>query len=97
MKKLLFLPVVMLTLPAAMCSTTQQPGIEVRTVEVPVPVACVNEGDIPDPTPETPLTGDARVDTGLLKAENLDLRAEAGDLRALIVPGCITHSGSQTI
>ena len=72
----------------AACQTAQ-PGIEVRTVEVPVPVACVDEADLPAPTPETPLTSDARIDAGLLKAENLDLRAENGDLRALIVPGCL--------
>ncbi len=69
--------------------TAGEPGIRTVSVEVPTAVPCVNEDEIPAETPETPLTGDARVDSGLLKAENTDLRAETGDLRALIVPGCI--------
>lgn len=73
----------------AACSHTDGPGIEVRTVEVPTPVPCVDEADLPAETPAATLTGDARVDSALLKAETLDLRAENGDLRALIVPGCI--------
>ena len=91
MRHLLFLPVVLLTLPAATCSRPE-PGIEVRTVPVPTPVACVDREDLPDETPKTSLTGNARVDSGLLFAENKDLRAENGDLRALIVPGCLTVS-----
>lgn len=67
-----------------------EPGIDIRTVEVPTPVPCVDEADLPAETPAATLTGDARVDSALLKAETLDLRAENGDLRALIVPGCIT-------
>lgn len=77
----------------AACSTTE-PGIEVRTVEVPTPVPCVDEAKLPAETPESQLTGNARTDSALLKAETLDLRAENGDLRALIVPGCTIVAGS---
>lgn len=72
----------------ALAACGSDPAIEVRTVPVPVPVPCVDENDLPAPTPESDLTGNARVDSAILKAENLDLRAENGDLRALIVPGC---------
>lgn len=87
MHRLLLLPVILMTLPAAMCSTAQ-PAIEVRTVEVATPVPCVNEDQLPAETPASVLTGNAVADTAILKAETLDLRAENGDLRALIVPGC---------
>lgn len=85
MRKLL---IVFSSLAVAACSHTQ-PGIEIREVLVPTPVPCVAIEDVPGMTPLTPLTGNARTDAALLAAENLDLRAEAGDLRALIVPGCI--------
>ena len=65
----------------ALAACGSDPAIEVRTVPVPVPVPCVDENDLPAPTPESDLTGNARVDSAILKAENLDLRA-------LIVPGC---------
>lgn len=90
MRKILILSAGVLAL--AGCTTSSEPGIEVRTVPVPTPVPCVNEDDLPGQTPESELTGNAIVDSGLLKAETLDLRAENGDLRALIVPGCTTVS-----
>lgn len=79
------------------CSTTSVPAIEVRTVPVPTPVPCVDVDDMPAETPEVPLTGDARIDSGILLAENLDLRAENGDLRALIVPGCTIVGGENAV
>ena len=82
------------SLALAACGQTRQPGIEVQTVEVPVPVPCVNVDDLPEETPEAELTGNAVRDTILLKAETLDLRAENGDLRALIVPGCVAVNAS---
>lgn len=94
MHKLLMLAPVMLFLPAAMC-TTPEPAVDVRTVEVPTPAPCVDQAQIPAETPESALTGNARIDTGILKAENLDLRAENGDLRALIVPGCVEIAAPQ--
>lgn len=75
-------------IPLLAACQTAQPGIEVRTVEVPTPVACVNAEEMPEETPRSDLTGNARQDVVILAAENLDLRAENGDLRALIVPGC---------
>jgi len=90
MRALKFSLVGLAALAIAACSHTDGPGIEVRTVEVPTPVPCVDEADLPAETPAATLTGDARVDSALLKAETLDLRAENGDLRALIVPGCTT-------
>ncbi len=63
-------------------------GIRTLSVEVPTPVPCVSEIDIPAQTGVTELTGDARTDAGLLLAETIDLRAENGELRALIVPAC---------
>lgn len=85
MRLILALPALALL---AACQTAPQPGIEVRTVEVPTPVPCVDEDALPAVTPESELTGNAIVDSAILKAETLDLRAENGDLRALIVPGC---------
>lgn len=55
MKRLLLLPVVMLTLPAAMCEHSE-PGIEVRTVEVVKEVQAPCPGTVPDrPKPLGPL------------------------------------------
>jgi hypothetical protein len=89
MRKLLMLPVLLLTLPAAMCETTE-PGIEVRTVEVPTPVPCVDEAAVPAEPPQVgdQLTGDAVHDLGIVAPSALELRRWGRTLRALIVPGC---------
>lgn len=60
MRKLLMLAPVMLFLPAGMC-TTPQPGIEVRTVEVPVETQRPCPGIVPErPAPmERPLPTDS--------------------------------------
>lgn len=89
MRKLLMLPVLLLTLPAAMCETAQ-PGIEVRTVEVPTPVPCVEESAVPAEPPQVgdQLTGDAVHDLGIIAPSALELRRWGRSLRALIVPGC---------
>lgn len=83
MKKLLFLPVVLLTLPAAMCEGPQ-PGIEVRTVQVPVPVPCMDKADIPaEPaTVGERLTGDKAKDFDILAPSALQLRAWGRKLHA---------------
>ncbi|MAY20330.1 MAG: hypothetical protein CL955_06900 [Erythrobacteraceae bacterium] len=73
----------------AACSHTE-PGIRVERVPVPTPVPCVNAADLPEETPElAEISPDARVAYLQRSAEAADLRAEVGDLRALIVPGCL--------
>lgn len=72
----------------AACQTTT-PAIEVRTVEVPTPVACVSPEQIPA-EPEkvgSKLTGNAVADLLIVSASALELRDYAGKLRALLV-GC---------
>lgn len=73
----------------AACSHTE-PGIEVRTVEVPTPVPCVDESQVPDEPALVgdQLTGEARHDLGIIAPSALELRKWGRDLRALIVPGC---------
>lgn len=89
MRKLLMLPIVMLTLTAGMCETTE-PAIEVRTVEVPTPVPCVAASDVPAEPPQVgdQLTGNAVHDLGVLAPNALELRRWGRTLLALIVPGC---------
>lgn len=88
MRKLLMMPLVLL---AAACATNE-PAIEVRTVEVPTPVACVVEADVPvEPVQiADQLTGNAMHDLGVVAASALELRAWGRSLHALIVPGCTT-------
>lgn len=76
MKKLLMIPVMLLTLPAAMCET-RQPGVEVRTIEVPVPVPCLAEDQIPVEPARVgeQLTGDPRIDLPIVSSSALALRA----------------------
>lgn len=72
------------------CATVSEPGIDVRTVEVPTPVPCVNEADIkaePDLV-GTLLNGDAVHDLGIVSPSALELRLWGRSLLALIVPGC---------
>ena len=71
------------------CATTQPVGIEVRTVEVPVPVACVDPATIPAEPPKigNQLTGDARVDLLIVAESALGLRKWGQELNALLA-GC---------
>ena len=68
------------------CKTTQ-PGVEVRTIEVAVPRACVPLDQIPA-EPETvadQLTGQAASDTLILAESALRLRAWGRELRGYLV------------
>lgn len=65
------------------CATTQ-PGIQIRTVEVPVPEPCLPADEIP---PEPPrinelLTGDPAHDISIVAASALRLRAWGQELSA---------------
>ena len=73
------------------CATDQQ-GVAVRIVEVPVPHACVDPAQVPTEPPQvgSQLTGDAVHDLGIVAPSALELRAYGRALRALIVPGCTT-------
>lgn len=86
MRKLFALPLLMLTLPAAMCQTAQ-PGIVVRTVEVPTPVPCVPAEDIPaEPaTVASTLTGSAAQDLAIVAASALELRAWGRQMHGALV------------
>ena len=73
------------------CNHTQ-PAIEVRTVEVPVPVACVDEptlvkAESGKPADDVTLTGDANRDLPKVAERALRWKAYATDLFA-IVSGC---------
>lgn len=93
MKRLLALPALLLTLTAGTCSTTQS-GVEVRTVPVPTPVACVDPEQVPAEPPHVndKLNGDAQHDLGVVAPSALELRKWGETLYALIVPGCETVS-----
>lgn len=93
MRKLLMLPVLILTLPAAMCQTSE-PGVRVETVNVPTPVPCVDPAKVPDEPPQVgdQLNGDAVHDLGIVAPSALLLRKWGESLHALIVPGCTTIS-----
>lgn len=81
----------LLILPAlfalAACATAKEPGIEIREVEVPVPVACVEAEQIPAEPGAVKhlLTGVARADLSIVAESALELRKYAGELRALLV------------
>lgn len=85
-RKLAFLPLI---LAMSACKTTAPP-IEVRTVEVPTPVACVELAQIPAEPPliGDQLTGDAQHDLGVVAPSALELRKWGRSLIALIVPAC---------
>ena len=63
------------------CATTSQPAVQIRTVEVPVPVACLTQEQL-DELPEPALVGDrlgrtpetAEQDRDILAASALRLR-----------------------
>ena len=86
MSRLLFLPVVLLTLPAAMCEHNE-PGIEVRTVRVPVPAPCVPLDEIPaEPEPVADrFTGDKAKDFEILVPSAIALRTTVKELRAALI------------
>lgn len=71
--KTLWLPIV--ALPLAACSTPNQ-GVQIRTVEVPTPVPCLDRSQIPA-EPERvgdKLTGYAAADLQIVSASALKLR-----------------------
>jgi hypothetical protein len=74
-----------LALALAACETTQ-PGVEVRTVQVPTPVACLPADQIPA-EPETVshlLTGVAAHDLAIVAASALELRAWGQEMAAAL-------------
>jgi hypothetical protein len=83
-----------LTLPALLalsaCSTPGPVGVEVRTVEVPTPVACLTRDQIPaEPARVGPaLTGNAVVDLAIVAASALELR-KAFQEQAALLQGCV--------
>lgn len=87
MRKLFLLAAIMLCLPAAMCTGPDQPGILVRTVEVPTPVPCVSIEEIPDepPTVGEQLTGVAAYDLAIVVPSALLLRAWGQEMHAALV------------
>lgn len=66
--------------------TTDQPGIEVRTVEVPVPQPCLPADQIPEepPTVGHLLTGVAAVDLAIIAPSALLLRAWGQEMSAAL-------------
>lgn len=78
------------SLMAISACTHSEPGIEVRTVEVPTPVPCVDFEDVPAEPDQVgdQLTGDAAHDLFIIAPSALELRRWGRELRALIVPGC---------
>lgn len=83
--------IVTLAMSLQACGTASAPGIEVRTVEVPTPVPCVAEEDIPEEPAQVgdSLTGDALTDLGFVAPNNIELRIWGRTLLALIDPACI--------
>lgn len=90
MTRLIIVGVALVTLTAAQCSHTE-PGIEVRTVEVPVPQPCLTQEQLAEERfQEPPLIGEllgrtletAAADRDLLGASALALRAWGKELRA---------------
>lgn len=75
----------------ASCATTQ-PAVELRTVEIPTPVPCLHEDQIPlEPGKVgSMLNGNAAHDLPIVAASALELRKWGGELMAL-VQGCVRH------
>ena len=77
---------------AACAATTPPPAVELRTVEVkvPVPTPCITAEQLNELIAREParvsaqLTGDARHDLDIVAASALRLRAYAGELRAAL-------------
>lgn len=64
-----------------------QPGIQVQTVEVPVPQPCLAAEDIPPEPPQVgeQLTGNAASDLLIVAASALELRAWGITMRAALL------------
>lgn len=64
-----------------------EPGIEVRTVEVPVPAPCLPRNEIPDePEPVADrFTGDKAKDFDILVPSAIALRTTVKELRAALI------------
>lgn len=83
MNRLSFIPLALLGLAA--CQTAE-PGIEVRTVQVPVPQPCLPLSEIPA-EPETVsrlLNGMAAHDLSIVAASALELRAWGQEMAAAL-------------
>lgn len=91
-KRLFALPVLLLCLTAGQCAHTE-PGVEIREVPTPVPVACVSQERLAEAQAAEPpaisgtLNGDANHDLPIVTAIALDWKAYATDLMG-IVRGC---------
>jgi hypothetical protein len=74
----------------AACATKPPIGVEIRTVEVPTPVACLTRDQIPaEPARVGPtLTGNAVVDLAIVAASALELR-RWGEEQAALLQGCV--------
>ena len=66
--------------------THTEPGIEIRTVEVPVAVACLPADEIPQEPPliSDRLTGDPARDIGVIAASALKLRVWGRQMEAAL-------------
>ena len=75
----------------AACQTAGS-GAQVRTVQVPTPVPCVDPAAIPPEPSEVgdQFNGDAKHDLQVLAPSAQAVRKWGQELRALIVPGCTT-------
>ncbi len=84
--------VILILITLAGCTTAPEPGIRVHTVEVPTPVPCVDENEVPvePPLVGDQLNGNARHDLGIIAPSALELRIWGRTLRALIDPACLT-------
>lgn len=71
---------------ALMACTTAEPGIEVRTVQVPVPQPCLAAIEIPNEPAQvaSQLNGNAAHDLAIVAASALELRAVLKELRAAL-------------
>lgn len=69
------------------CSHDQPGGVEIRTIRVPTPVACVPLDQIPaePPTVGHLLTGMASHDLSIVAASALELRAVVQEMRAALI------------
>lgn len=71
----------------AACTTAPcVPKVVTQTVNVPVPVACINASDIPAEPSTVTLTGDARNDDALLAAKLAAVRVWGRQLVAMLGP-----------
>lgn len=80
---------VAISLNTSACTTTAPIGIQVREVEVPTPVACIQRDQLPaEPAVVgSGLTGNAVVDIAIVAASALELR-KWGETQAALLQGC---------